>query len=644
MKRNSMTAATKLVAVVCVLLAATLVVGPLPAARDGKAPRIVAAAMQDVDGDARADRLRLVYSEAVRHAADRDGRFPFSVAGYRFRSVGRASGKAILVQLVERSTADGTVRPVVRYGRTSFQPVLDRGGNQAVRQLFRGTRAHAKSPTPQPQPQPQPQPTPQPTVTDRDGDGVVDGQDCAPGNPAISPRAVDLPDLGFVDANCDGIDGTEKDAIFVSRNGKDGNPGTRAAPKLEIQAGVLAAALAGKDVYVGGGDYARVETVSGVDVYGGYLSTTWQRRLDARTRIVGLPEAVLVTGDTVVLQLIDVVARAGTAPGSTAYGIRAIGGSRLTLQRVNVVANPGVDGVKGLDGSRGLSGGDGGRGEAGSCDTEVGGLAGPGGGSPAGFPGGYGGRAGLERLDRDGGDGYPGKPDTPGGKGGANGNPGKPGLRGAEGVQGMSGKPGNGGSLPLAIAQRTWAGNDGTAGTSGAPGKGGGGGGGGGGQKGRFVIDGKGNGGGGGGGAGGGGAGGKGGIAGGGSFGIYLHDSTAALSAGSSVKTGDGGAGGAGGRGGLPGIGGAGGYGGTYCTDEVGAGGDGGRGGGGGIGGGGGGGAGGPSIGVMKAGTSTATIGDTQIAVGTPGPAGAPGPGGGSGAPSYPGIARAVFP
>ena len=64
----------------------------------------------------------------------------------------------------------------------------------------------------------------------------------------------------------------------------------------------------------------------------------------------------------------------------------------------------------------------------------------------------------------------------------------------------------------------------------------------------------------------------------------------------------------------------------------------------GGIGGGGGGGAGGPSIGVMKAGTSTATIGDTRIAVGTPGPAGAPGPGGGSGAPSYPGIARAVFP
>ena len=155
MKRNSMTAATKLVAVVCVLLAATLVVGPLPAARDGKAPRIVAAAMQDVDGDARADRLRLVYSEAVRHAADRDGRFPFSVAGYRFRSVGRASGKAILVQLVERSTADGTVRPVVRY-RPDVVPARARqrrepGGTSAV-PWHEGAREDARPRTPQPQP------------------------------------------------------------------------------------------------------------------------------------------------------------------------------------------------------------------------------------------------------------------------------------------------------------------------------------------------------------------------------------------------------------------------------------------------------------------------------------------------------------
>ncbi len=68
--------------------------------------------MQDVDGDARADRVRLTYSEPVRHVADRDGTFPFTVAGYRFRAVGRASGKAIVVLLVERSTVDGALQPV----------------------------------------------------------------------------------------------------------------------------------------------------------------------------------------------------------------------------------------------------------------------------------------------------------------------------------------------------------------------------------------------------------------------------------------------------------------------------------------------------------------------------------------------------
>ena len=61
---------------------------------------------------------------------------------------------------------------------------------------------------------------------------------------------------------------------------------------------ILAASLSGKDVYVTGGEFGRVETAGGVDIYGGYLATTWQRRLDARTRIAGTPEAVLATGDT----------------------------------------------------------------------------------------------------------------------------------------------------------------------------------------------------------------------------------------------------------------------------------------------------------------------------------------------------------
>ena len=76
--------------VVAIGLTAIFVVAPA-ASPDRKPPRIVVAAMLDVDGDSLADRLRLTYSERVRHSADRDRRYPFEVSGYRIRSVGKAS-------------------------------------------------------------------------------------------------------------------------------------------------------------------------------------------------------------------------------------------------------------------------------------------------------------------------------------------------------------------------------------------------------------------------------------------------------------------------------------------------------------------------------------------------------------------------
>ena len=614
------------------------------AASDSRPPRIVAAVMKDADDDARADRLRLTYSERVRHAVDRDGRYPFRVAGYRIRAVGKASGRAILLRLVEKADADDAARPTVRYTRSRVGRVVDRARNQAASQLFRATRAHGNRPAATPSTPPDPT-TPQPSsAPDSDGDGTPDAEDCAPADPDIGPGALDLPDLAFVDSNCDGIDGSERDAIFVSQGGQDANPGTRAAPKSTIQAGIVAAALAGKDVYVASGEYARVETASGVDIYGGYLSTTWERNLGARTRIVGRPEAVLSSGDSVALQLLTLVGL-GDGPGSSAYGLRAVAGARLTLQRVTSIANGGLSGTDGAKGANGVAGGNGGRGETGSCDTGFGGEPGDPGASPAGFPGGLGGYGGLEDLDNDGEAGRTGTVGTLGGAGGLNANPGKPGQRGANGADGTPGTHGRGGVLAIYAALSAWRGIDGADGTSGAAGMGGGGGGGGGGQAGVFTIDGIGNGGGGGGGGGGRGTAGRGGGAGGGSFAVYLHDATATLSAGSSVQAGDGGRGGAGGAGGLPAFGGAGGSGATWCTDELGAGGNGGHGGTGGIGGGGGGGAGGPSIGVMKAGNSTATLtDDVTIQVGTPGAAGAAGGFGSGGTPAEPGIARAVYP
>jgi hypothetical protein len=619
-----------------VVAAAAVVVAAPSAAPDRRAPRIVSAVMQDTDGDFRADRVLLRYSERVRHVRDKDGRYPFVVAGYAIESVGRASGKKVVLFLVEPSEPDPTAVPSVRYRRTKSKPVKDQAGNQAAAQLFVGTKGHGNEPPPV-------EPPPVEPPVDTDGDGYDDLADCDPSDPAVHPGAADVPDLGFVDANCDGIDGTEADAVFASPLGDDANPGTKTSPKRGIQAAVVAATAAGKDVYAAAGSYGRVLAATGVGIYGGYDAETWARGPAFLTSITGAPEGILADGDTgVVLQLLSVH---GDNAGSSAYGIRAINGSNLTLQRVTATAGAGATGAAGANGQAGLNGGNGGPPAfAGPycdwVDTSFPDLGGAGGDSPVGRLGGKGGKQGAGTNGGAGGTGLFG---TPGGSGGASGNPGQPGGDGQSGADGAAGAGGNGGTNTTALAGATWIGSNGGFGRFGDAGNGGGGGGGGGGQTGIFVLDGTGNPGGGGGGGGGPGWPGDGGGYGGGSFGIYPHNSTVVADS-SSVAAGNGGAGGGGGNGGPGGVGGIGAAGDDECLSEVGRGGRGGNGGNGGIGGAGGGGAGGPSIGIMKVGTSTATLTDSAISAGLAGPGGVLGAGGTAGAvPSQPGIAAAVY-
>ncbi len=326
-------------------LVAATVVAALSAAPDRRPPRIVSSVMRDTDGDSRADRLRLTYSERIRHRLDRDGKYPFAVRGYKIRSISAASGKAIVLTLVEKPAADTSARPAVLYRRTSKGPVIDRGANQAVSQVFRATRAIGPGAGGTPPP-----PPPPPPVTDRDNDGTPNEQDCAPDDAAIHPGAADLPDLSFVDSNCDGIDGTEKDAIFVSPLGKDTNPGTKAAPMREINTAVAAAA--GKDKYVlaSFGVYGRIEAKSNVGIYGFYDPDDWSRKpnpvvphADPATYVVGVPEGLLADkAKGVVLQLLRITGATSVLKppaGLTLYGIRAVNGSSLKLQRVSVFAS-----------------------------------------------------------------------------------------------------------------------------------------------------------------------------------------------------------------------------------------------------------------------------------------------------------------
>jgi hypothetical protein len=640
---------TRFQTAIVLALLSTVAVGATSAAPRTIPPRIVSAAMQDVDRDGRADRVRLVYSARIRHAADRDGRYPFTVAGYKLGPVGAASGKTLVIRLAERAQSDADAQPRVRYRRTRSKPVTSRAGVQARAQTLLA-RAHrftprVSPPPAEPPPPPAEPPPPQPAA-DGDRDGTPDARDCRPGDAAIHPGAPDQPDLALVDSNCDGIDGDEQDAIFAAPTGDDANPGTKARPKRQIEAATAAAAASGKtQVLAAIGPYGGVHVARGIGIYGGYDPATWTRRgaaasagvTSATTQITGAPEGILADGDVgVVLQLLSVHG----APGErNAYGIRAVNGSRLVLQRVTVTAGNASAGVAGSAGRAGASGQSGGRGRLGSCDGEVQLPGGRGGASPGGRPGGGGGASGQGN----GAAGETGAGGTPGGAGGAFGNPGGPGRNGRRGADGDAGTAQGGGAGSTQAATTAWAGRDGREGTIGGPGNGGGGGGGGGGQFGVTVDDGSGASGGGGGGGGAGGGGGQGGGWGGGSFGIYLHVSTV-VADGSSIRAGDGGAGGPGGDGGRGGEGGAGGQGGRVtCPDEIGRGGDGGNGGNGGPGGGGGGGAGGPSIGVFTVGGSTVTLRSTTVAHGA---AGRGGDGGGPGRrdPGQTGIAARIHP
>lgn len=457
-------------------------------------------------------------------------------------------------------------------------------------------------------------------VSDTDGDGYPDSADCGPNDATVHPGAADKPDLALVDANCDGIDGDAARAVFVSPYGDDANMGTAAQPVKTLGAGMQAAAPLGYDLYVAAGTY---ETGTGVEpnthsaIYGAYNPRDWSRSTTNLTEISGSPQAVLADGrQGLTLQLVTLASTADAA-GRSAYGVRAINGSSVRLERVRVEPGPGIAGPTAATGGSGSPGGRGGDGHDGSIDTDSGGEGGLGAGWGSNR-GGDGGRGGYSQNNGDG-----GAPGSGGVLGGSGGGWGDPGGRGSNGSTGATGTTGTHGAAASATPGGTtsWIGGFGGWGSTGAWGAGGSGGGGGGGQSCFWCDDGRGNGGGGGGQGGGPGGGGQGGRPGGGSFAIFLFNSTVSVDSTSSLSSGAGARGGPGGASGFGGSGGAGGTGATAGTSEIGAGGNGGWGGWGGAGGTGGGGAGGPSI-VIYSGGTTSTVTVEDGATLTPGCAG----------------------
>jgi hypothetical protein len=426
---------------------------------------------------------------------------------------------------------------------------------------------------------------------DYDGDGYAD-DDCAPLDPAVHPGAGDKPDLAFEDTNCDGIDGDESKAIFVTLGGDDAASGTRSNPMRTVAAGVAAADAAGKDVYIAAGSYETepaggVPLADDVGLYGGYGVLSGARSADHVTTIKGSPQALLAEGDTgVVLQLLTLEGTPGAA--LSAYGVRAVadgaGPARLALSKVTATGAAAGRGRNGSGGAPGSPGGGylGGAGGAGGCGTETGQPGQPGEGSGPGADGAVGIDAAVVAAPD--GSAWP----LGFGSRGENGGP---------GAGGQGGTGGDGLFQNVFVQLCGGRGGDGGAGASG-------------------------------------GAGGDGGQNGGGSFGAFIFNSSLVASG----STFAGGAGGAGGDGGSGGDGGAGAWGqwgsSGRCVRNVfpcaSRGQDGSSGLPGGRGGGGGAGIGGPSFGIYQAGPESGFVAGegTVISNGSGGEGGLPGSGG----------------
>lgn len=478
----------------------------------------------------------------------------------------------------------------------------------------------------------------------------------------------DVPDLDRTDTDCDGIDGSVAEAIFVSAafGANNANPGTRAQPVRDVWKGIELAEAAGKSqvlvtsgTFVGPADgpVSSGTTVmrDGVSVFGGYDQATWARNPVNNVTLLASNASVALrfAGTAQETRLSGLTVRGASFTGTDSRSTFALWlqntGANAVLEEIIVQAGNASSGSNGSGGDNGPAG------QAGSSPSSSSSgyyIGGNGGGSACGAGGGKGGNGTADPAGR-GGAGGNGGDGTAVGNGGAGGSGNSndwvgegTGDSGDGGGNGGDGGPGTGGVSPYAstgtfdVASMVWLAPQSSAGIDGK--NGGGGGGAGAGAK----NDKNGGGGGGGGSAGCGGNGGASGTPGGGSFGIVILGASNPEIVAVSIVRGNAGDGGRGGNGGDGGAGqsGAAGFnpskdGGFLGIGEKtpGTGANGGSGGDGGGGGGGAGGCGGPSIGVALGAGADIEQSEVEIISGEGGAGGSAGTGGrrdGAGTPA----------
>lgn len=187
------------------------------------------------------------------------------------------------------------------------------------------------------------------------------------------------PDLAgdSLDTDCDGVDGEVDRALFVSRDGRDDQPGTRDAPLATIQLALDRAALSGlRDVYVATGVYSGAVVLrDGVGLFGGYAPDFGERDpLLYETALIGpspsaeRPATVMAIGTgregalgPSTLDGFTIFGpQAGNEPGQSSYAVLLEGAGPFTRVSNNrIFAGPGGRGEGGARGAHGMAGVDG---------------------------------------------------------------------------------------------------------------------------------------------------------------------------------------------------------------------------------------------------------------------------------------------
>lgn len=182
-----------------------------------------------------------------------------------------------------------------------------------------------------------------------------------------------------IDNDCDGIDGTKDEAIFVdAESGTDANDGSFGNPVKTISKGIELAKAENpmKEVYVAAGVYEeRVVVVDGVSLYGGFdakndwdhsghkLSVVKVSTADESGAVIGA-QAQNVESPTA-FEFFEINATSDASlPGSSVYGVWCKNCVKFYVGDCKIVTSDGTDGEDGANGAAGAGGSCGGGGIA----------------------------------------------------------------------------------------------------------------------------------------------------------------------------------------------------------------------------------------------------------------------------------------